>query len=224
MLARSICGDAAVREFLPALVQAGGEGARRREGERSAIIRQPRPVSGCWRTRGRGETVRRRVDSAARYAGSGSSAERDPRGPAAAGRDRRHAGSRRAAHLPRRRSSSSSRAAHGMAGGRGAPDQHAKGEGQALAASASDPFAAVTSSCAAGSRRSRGGRRANCSSGCRRSIPASTRTGSCGHSSVGSKDGGGKRRTSWCSGPRQRRLRQCRCLTAQRYVTEVRRA
>src|SRR5713226_6998831 len=50
---------------------------------------------------------------------------------------------------------------------------------------------------------SRSGPAENCSSGCRLSIPESTRTGSCGHSSVASKDGGEKLRGDWSSRPQR---------------------
>ena len=50
-----------------------------------------------------------------------------------------------------------------------------------------------------GSTPSRSGPVANCSSGCRLSIPVSIRTGSCGHSSVASKGGGEKPLGDWSS-------------------------
>ena len=66
------------------------------------------------------------------------------------------------------------------------------------------PFAVRPGRCfGSGSTPSRSGPAENCSSGCRLTIPASTRTGSCGHSSVASKDGGEKLRGDWSSRPQR---------------------
>ena len=59
------------------------------------------------------------------------------------------------------------------------------------------------SCCGNGSRRNRGAHRANCSSGCRRSIPACIRTGSCEHARGVSKNGGERLPFDWYSGPRR---------------------
>ncbi len=55
--------------------------------------------------------------------------------------------------------------------------------------------------CGNGSRRNRGGHRANCSNGCRQSILACIPTGSCEHASAVSRDGGERPPFDWYSGP-----------------------
>jgi hypothetical protein len=62
------------------------------------------------------------------------------------------------------------------------------------------------SCCGNGSRRNRGAHRANCSSGCRWSIPACIRTGSCEHARGVSRNGGERLPFDWYSGPRRSTL------------------
>jgi len=69
-----ICGDAAVREFFqPRSSWPRRLVTARRSG--SAITRQPRPVSGCWQTRGRARSATP-AERAARYPGPGSSLQK----------------------------------------------------------------------------------------------------------------------------------------------------
>ncbi len=71
-----------------------------------------------------------------RHAGPGSAAERDPGRPAAARGDRRSRGGGRGDDGPDRADAGAIPVwpAHGVAGGRGAPDQQAQGEGQTWSA------------------------------------------------------------------------------------------
>ena len=109
---------AAVRELLPALVQAGGEGSATGA---QVTKRYHAPATPCSAAAG-GPAGRRRRSPADRGAGSdarsGSAAARDPGGAAAAGGDRRPAGAagRRPARRRRWRSSWPGCGRHGRSG------------------------------------------------------------------------------------------------------------
>ena len=141
----------------------------------SAITRRPRPVSGCWRTRERARTCDADWTSCAlpwtrfvccgRFAWPSSSSSKSPTPRSSVIRRSR----------PHRRSSSSSLgcARHGRRVKYARPacqrrSPNACGAGRIR-------WRRSRPSCEGGSRQSPGAHRANCSSGCRQSIPASTR-------------------------------------------------
>jgi hypothetical protein len=137
MLARLYPVDAVVREPLPALVQAGRQVARRCEGEEAL----PSTGDALPASAGRPADKRRgawQVGGGVRHTGPGSAAAADTLGPARSCGDRRqeHGGKRGRRGGGTGRGNPGAvpvRAAHGVAGRRGAPDQQAEGEGQARA-------------------------------------------------------------------------------------------